>query len=350
MINLIKSYSYSISPVLALTRRTERPAGGPRQSVCLLAVCALAMFAAAGAAPAQSFPSKPVRIIVPFPPGGAADISSRVLGEQLGKTLGQSVIVENRPGAGAVIGYELGARAPGDGHTITIVFPSFVINPSIRRVNYDPVRDYKAVAQAISLSMAFAVHPSVPAKSINELIALARAKPGEISYGTPGVGTIQHVLAELFALTTRVKLTHVPYAGLAPANTALAGGHISMVVTNLVEMTPFATTGKVRPVAVTSAARAEGFPAVPTLREAGYAALEATNWAGFVAPGATPAAAIARLNAEIVRALRLPDVQEKFRAQGMSAAPSTPEQFAALLQSETARYAKVVREAGIRAE
>ncbi len=319
-------------------------------SACLLAVCALALFAAAGAARAQPFPSKAVRVIVPFPPGGAADISSRVLAEHLGKTLGQPVIVENRPGAGAVIGYELGARAPGDGHTITIVFPSFVINPSIRRVNYDPVKDFKGVAQAISLSMAFAVHPSVPARSMSELIALARARPGEISYGTPGVGTIQHVVAELFALTTKVKITHVPYAGLAPANTALAGGHITMVVTNLVEMAPFATAGRIRPIEVMSATRAEGFPGVPTLREAGYAELEATNWAGFVAPAATPAAAIARLNGEIVRALRTPDVQEKFRAQGMSAMPSTPEQFAALLQSETARYAKVVREAGIRAE
>ena len=319
-------------------------------SACLLAASTLASLVLAGAAPAQSFPSKPVRVIVPFPPGGAADISSRVLAEHLGKSLGQSVIVENRPGAGAVIGYEFGARAPGDGHTITIVFPSFVINPSIRRVNYDPIKDFKAVAQATSLTMAFAVHPSLPAKSIGELIALARARPGEISYGTPGVGTIQHVLGELFALTTKVKLTHVPYAGLAPANTALAGGHISMVVTNLVEMTPFATAGKVRPVVVTAAARADGFPGVPTLREAGYAGLEATNWAGFVAPAATPAAAIARLNSDIVRALRTPDVQERFKAQGMSAAPSTPEQFAALLQSETARYAKVVREAGIRAE
>jgi len=312
-------------------------------------VCALA-FAITAAAQAQTYPSKPVRVIVPFPPGGAADITSRVLGEHVGKGLGQPVIVENRPGAGAVIGYELGARAPADGHTITIVFPSFVINPSIRRVNYDPIKDFKAIAQASSLPMAFAVHPSVPARSLKELIALARARPGEISYGTPGVGTTQHVLGELFALTVKAKFTHVPYAGLAPANTALAGGHISMVVTNLVEMTPFSSAGKVRPIAVTTAARAEGFPNVPTIREAGYAELEATNWAGFVAPAATPAAVITRLNSEIVRTLRIPDVQEKFKAQGMSAVPSTPEQFAALLQSETARYAKVVREAGIRAE
>lgn len=324
--------------------------GPPRGALAgtrLLAACLLLL---ASAAPAQTFPSKPVRVIVPFPPGGAADISSRVLGEPLGKALGQSVIVENRPGAGAVIGYEAGARAPADGHTITIVFPSFVINPAIRRVNYDPIRDFRAVAQVASLPMAFAVHPSVPAKSLKELIALARARPGEISYGTPGVGTTQHVLGELFALTVKVRLTHVPYPGLAPANTALAGGHISMVVTNLVEMTPFAAAGKVRPIVVTTAARAEGFPQVPTIHEAGYPELEATNWAGFVAPAASPAAAVARLNGEIVRALRLPEVQEKFKAQGMFPAPGTPEQFAALLQSESARYSRVVREAGIRAE
>ena len=315
----------------------------------MLTACALVL-AVGGVVQAQTFPSRPVRVIVPFPPGGAADISSRILGEHVGRGLGQPVIVENRPGAGAVIGYEAGARAPGDGHTITIVFPSFVINPSIRRVNYDPIRDFKAIAQASALPMAFAVHPSVPARSLKELIALARAKPGEISYGTPGVGTTQHVLGELFALTVKVKITHVPYAGLAPANTALAGGHISMVVTNLVEMTPFATAGKVRPIVVTTATRTEGFPDVPTIHEAGYAELEATNWAGFVAPVATPAAAIARLNGEIVRALRVPDVQERFKAQGMSAVPSTPERFAALLQSESARYAKVVRAAGIKAE
>jgi len=327
----------------------KKQSRGVRASICLPAACALAL-AIAGAVQAQAFPAKPVRVIVPFPPGGAADITSRLLGEHVAKGLGQSIIVENRPGAGAVIGYELGARAPGDGHTLTIVFPSFVINPSIRRVNYDPIKDFKAIAQASSLPMAFAVHPSVPARSLKELIALARARPGEISYGTPGVGTIQHVLGELFALTAKVKITHVPYAGLAPANTALAGGHISVVVTNLVEMTPFATAGKVRPIVVTTAARAEGFPDVPTVHEAGLAGLQATNWSGFVVPAATPAATVARLNGEFVRALRMPDVQEKFKAQGMSAAPSTPEQFGALLQSESARYARVVREAGIRAE
>lgn len=299
---------------------------------------------------AQAFPSKPLRIIVPFAAGGAADITSRMLGEHLSKALGQSVIVDNRPGAGAVIGYELGARAPADGHTLLIVFPSFVINPSVRRVQYDPINDFKAVTQVSSLPMTFTVHPSLPARTMKELIALARAKPGEISYGTPGVGTIQHVLGELFRLTMKVNVVHVPYSGLAPAMTAIAGGHIVTVIGNVVEVAPFAKSGKVRPIVVTTASRTDALPDVPTVKEAGYPELEATNWAGYVVPAATPQAAIARLNTELGRILRTPDIQEKFRVQGQSALPGTPEQFGALLQSESARYSKVVRAANIKAE
>ena len=299
---------------------------------------------------AQTFPSKPVRIIVPFAPGGAADITSRLLGDHLSKALGQPVIVDNRPGAGAVIGYEAGARAPGDGHTMTVVFPSFVINPSVRRVQYDPLKDFKPVTQSISLPMALAVHPSLPAKSLKEFIALARGKPGAISYGTPGIATIQHVLGELVNQTLKINLTHVPYSGGAPAMTALAGGHITTIIGNVVEVAPFAKADKVRAIVVTTAIRADALPDVPTMRELGFAALEATNWAGFVVPSATPQPAITRLNAELVKALRLPDIQEKFRVQGMSPAPGTPDQFAVLLQVESVRYSKVVRDAQIRAE
>lgn len=318
------------------------------RALLLVAVGVAAGFS--GTAHAQTFPSKALRIIVPFAPGGAADITCRLLGEHLSKSLGQSVLVDNRPGAGAVIGYELGAKSAPDGHTMTIVFPSFVVNPSVRRVQYDPLKDFRTVTQIISLPMAVAVHPTLPAKSMKDLVALARAKPGEISYGTPGVATIQHVLGELMAQTVKAKLTHVPYSGGAPAITALAGGHIITVIGNVVEIAPFVKSGKVRPIVVTTNERAEALPDVPTMKEAGYAGLEATNWAGFVVPAATPPASIARLNSELVRILRLPDIQEKLRAQGMFPASGTPEQFAALLQSESTRYAKVVREAGIRAE
>jgi len=300
---------------------------------------------------AQTFPSKSLRIIVPFPPGGAADVTSRLLGEHMGKALGQPMIVENRPGGGAVIGYELGARAPGDGHTLLVVFPSFVINPSVRQgLKFDPLKDFKAVGQTISLPMAFAVHPSVPAKSIQELIALARAKPGEIAYGTPGAGTTHHVIGEMLKLSAKINIVHAPFQGEAPAITAAAGGHVPMVFVNASAIAPFAKSGKIRPLAVTTPERAEILPDVPTMREAGYPEIESTNWSGLVVPAATPPSAISRLNAELVRALRNAEVQEKLKTYGMSPAPGTPEQFGAFLQSESARYAKVVREAGIKAD
>ena len=316
----------------------------------LWAAAAVALGVAAGAAHPQTFPSKPLRIIVPFAAGGNADLTSRMLGEHLNKALGQSVIVDNRPGAGAVIGYEIGAKAPPDGHTLTIVYPSFIINPSIRRVQYDPLRDFRPVTQAISLPMMIAVHPSLPVKTFKEYVALARTRPGEISYATPGVGTIQHVLGELIKQTSTINLTHVPYSGLAIALPALAGGHVVSTVGNVFDVAPFVQSGRVRAIVVTSPARTELLPNVPTMGEVGFPELEAMNWGAFVVPAATPTTAVTRLNTELVRILRMPEIQEKFRAQGQTAVPSTPEQLASLLQSESARYSKTVKTAGIRAE
>jgi tripartite-type tricarboxylate transporter receptor subunit TctC len=317
----------------------------------LAAACLISLAGVGTAVHAQSFPSKPIRVIVPFPPGGAADVTSRLLGEQMAKGLGQPVVVENRPGAGAVIGYELGARAPGDGHTLLVVFPSFVINPAVKQgLKYDPLKDFKSVGQTISVPMVFAVNPSVPAKSLQELIALARAKPGEIAYGTPGAGTTHHVIGELFKLTAKVNITHAPFQGGGPAITAAVGGHLPMVLSNVNEIAPFAKSGRIRSLAVTTPERAELLPDVPTMREAGYPEVESTNWSGFVVPTATPPSAISRLNAELVRTLRTAEIQEKLKTHGMSPAPGEPEQFSALLQSESARYARVVREAGIKAD
>src|SRR5438094_4294499 len=240
---------------------------------------------------ATTFPSRPLRIIVPFHPGGAADVTSRLLGEQMAKGLGQPVIAENRPGAGAVIGYEVAARAAGDGHTLLVVFPSFIIQPAVKQsLQFDPLKDFRAVGQTISLSMAFAVNPSVPAKSIQELVALARAKPGEIAYGTPGSGTTHHVIAEMFRLAAKISIVHAPFQGEAPALTAAAGGHIPMVFVNASAVAPFAKSGKMRALAVTTPERAEVLPDVPTMREVGYPELESTNWSGLVVPAATPPA------------------------------------------------------------
>jgi tripartite-type tricarboxylate transporter receptor subunit TctC len=302
-----------------------------------------------GLSGAQSFPSKPVKVIVPFGPGGAADIMARVLAESMTKGLGQPVVVENRPGAGAVLGYELVAKAPGDGYTMLVVFPSFVIGPVIRRgLTYDPLKDFKALGQTISLPMAIAVNPAIPVKTLPDLIAYARSKPDELAYGTPGAGTIQNLFGEMLKLAAHISITHVPYQGGGAQVMATVGGHLPMVISNVTEIAPSATSGKLRAIVVTTPERADALPDVPTVREAGYPELEATNWAGLVVPRATPPSIIARLSAELARALRDPEVQEKLRAQDMFPVYGTPEQFATLLESESARYSAVVRAAGLK--
>jgi tripartite-type tricarboxylate transporter receptor subunit TctC len=298
---------------------------------------------------AQTFPSKSLRIIMPFPAGGGGDVTARIIGESMTKGLGQPVVVENRPGTGGVIGYEMGSRAPADGHTLLAVFPSFVVNPALRRgLQYDPIKSFKSVGQYMSLPMGIAVHPSLPVKSVKELVSLARARPGELAYGSSGTGTLQHIFTEMLKSDLKVNITHIPYTGGATQITATAGGHVQIAVTNLADITSFAAMGKVRVIANTSSERAEALPSVPTLREAGFPQLEMTNWAGFVVPGATPASAINALNVELVRVLRDEQVREKFKAVGANAMASTPEQFTALLQSESVRFAKIVQQAGIK--
>ena len=324
-----------------------------RATRLMVSTASTALFAlvAAAGVHAQSFPSKPLRIVVPFPPGGGADITARVLADHLTKGLGQSVVVENRPGGSTIIGSEAVARSPADGHTLLVVFPSFIINPSMRvKMPFDPLKDFKAVSQTMSVPMAIAVHPAVPVKNLQELIELARLKPGELSYGTPGIGTTHHVMGEMLAQSAKIRLAHAPFQGGAPSLAAANGGHITMIYGNAIEVAPSVKSGRLRAIVVTSAERASVLPDVPTMIEAGHPELEATNWAGLVVAAATPAAAITRLNAEIVRALRSTEVQENFKGHGMTTVPTTPEQFQAFLQSESARYSKVVKEAGMKAE
>ncbi len=302
-------------------------------------------------AQAQPYPSKPLRIVVPFPPGGAADLSARLLGEHLAKSLGQSVVIENRPGGSTIIGAEAVVRSPADGHTLLVVFPSFIVNPLLRsNMSFDPLKDFRAVGQTLNVPMVIAAHPAVPANNLKELIVLARAKPGELSYGTPGLGTTHHVMGEMLKLTAKINITHAPFQGGGPSLAAVTGGHIQLVYGNANEVAPSARSGKVKPIVVTSAERVDVMPDTQTMKEAGYPELEATNWAGLVVPAATPVAAIARLNKDLNAALASAEVQAKFKGFGMIPAPTTPEQFAAFLQSESARYAKAVKEAGVKAE
>jgi tripartite-type tricarboxylate transporter receptor subunit TctC len=310
------------------------------------ALCVLVGFG--GSVAAQPFPSKPLHLIVPFTPGGAADISGRVLAEQLGKAFAQPVVVENRPGGNTNLATESVARAAPDGHTLLLVFPSLVINPAIRPALPDPLKQFAAVSQVYFVSMVVAVHPSVAAKTLPELVALARAKPGEFSYSASG--STHQVMGEMLKLAAKIDLTHVPFQGGAPALNAVLGGHIPVLYANTTEVAPHAKAGKIRALVVTSAERSDVLPEVQTMREAGYPELEAVNWAGVVVPAQTPPAIVTRLNAEIVRALSSAPVIEKLRNNGLTPAATTPEQFTAFLRTESARYSKAVREAGIKAD
>lgn len=299
-------------------------------------------------AQSAAYPARPVRVVVPFPAGGAYDVAARIVTQRMGPALGQNVVVENRPGGGTVVATDYVARAPADGYTVLMVGPSFAILPAVRsKLPFDTAKDFKAVAQVIALPMAISVHPSLPVKSVKELVALAKTRPGQIAYGTAGPGTVHHMVGELLKTSARIDITHAPFQGGAPAVTATAGGHIMMVLVNVAEMAPMVKIGKLRGIAVTSPDRAEAMPDTPTMRESGFPQLEATNWSGFVMVTATPAPIVTRLNAETGKALAMPEVKEALRVQGMGPTPGTPEQFAELIRSDAARYARVVREAQI---
>ena len=316
-----------------------------RTSVCLLlaAGSGLGSFAAT----AQEFPSRPVRIVVPFPAGGSFDLTARIIAQRA--QLGQNIIVENRPGGGTVIGTEYVARAPADGHTVLMIGPSFTSHSALRsKLPFDTDRDFKAVGQVIALTMVVAVNPSLPAKNLKEYLALARARPGEISFGTSGPGTSHHLLGEALKLANKVNITHAPYQGEAPAVTAAVGGHITGVLVNVTSTAPFINSGKLRGLVVTTTQRDALIPNVPTARELGHTEIEATNWSGFVVPSATPAGAVTRLNNEVVRVLNISDVRENMRAIGLMAAPSTPGEFGALIKSDTVRYNGIARAANVR--
>jgi tripartite-type tricarboxylate transporter receptor subunit TctC len=313
--------------------------------------CALALCAAFTGAEAQLFPVKPVRIVVPFPAGGSFDVTARILAQRMQASFGQNVIVENRPGGGTVIGTEYVARQPADGYTMLMIGPSFTSHMVLRsKLAFDTDRDFQAVGQVIGLTMAISVNPSLPARNMKELVALAKARPGQISCGSSGTGTSHHLLLEALKLASKIDITHTPFQGAAYAVPAAVGGHITALLLNVSDMAPFIKTGKLRALVVTSAQREPEMPEVPTAAEAGHPEIEAINWSGFVAHSAVPPAAIARLNQETVKALNLPEVRELLRAQTVVPTPTTAAEFAALIKSDGDRYRRIIREANVRVE
>ena len=316
-----------------------------------LALVGAALAASGGAIHAQSYPSKPVRVIVPFPPGAGVDIVTRIVIPRLSESTGQQFVADNRAGAGGIVGAEVAAKAPADGyHLLMGTAGLLTVVPVMSKVSYNVTRDFAPISLVASVPSLLVVHPTMPVRTVKELVALARAKPGAINYASTGNGTLPHLTAELFRLQTGVNIVHIPYKGSAPAMTDLLGGHVEMFFGNMLSVIPQVRENKLRALAITTAQRSPAAPNIPTVAEAGYPGLEAATWFGLLAPAGTPKDLIARLHDEVIKALRHSDTQRMLADQGAISIGNTPEQFTAYLQSETQKWEKVLKASGVRAE
>ena len=309
-----------------------------------------ALLALTTAAAAQDYPAKSVRVIIPFPPGAINDTVGRLIATQLSNRLGKQFVVENRAGAGGVVGTELAANAPKDGYTLLIVSLVNTINPHLYKLNYEPIKGFAPIAAIASSPNILAVHPSVPANSLKEFIELAKKQPGKLQYASGGVGSFMHLGGELFKLSAGVNLLHVPFRGGGPAMIDVIGGHTNAVFATIPTATPQVKSGKIRPLGVGSAKRQAVLPDVPTLAEAGLPGYEVENWVGIVAPAGTPQAIVDKLHKEISAAMQSPEVQKQLAGQGLQAMGMGPAEFGAFMEKELVKWGRVVKEGGIKAQ
>lgn len=322
-----------------------------RTIVAALLAVALPVTDAAAQSSAPNYPSKPIRIVVPQSAGGSTDLTARLIAQKLSGALGQTVIVDNRPGAGSILGTDLVAKAPPDGYTLLVVASSITINPSLhKKLPFDPVRDLAPVTQLSAFPNMLVVHPSFPVKTVRDLIALAKAKPGQINYGSSGTGTGTHLSAELFKYMTGVDMVHVPYKGGGPAVIALISGQVQLNFATIPSVLPHVRSGKLRAVAVTTIKRSPAAPEVPTIAESGVPGYDHGPWNGMLAPAKTPQAIIAKLNAEVAKIVHLPETAGVLIHDGAEPVGNTSEEFAAVIRTETAKWAKVIKAAGIKAD
>lgn len=323
---------------------------------------AMAVFIAFSVAPSvvalpalaqQPYPSKPIRLLVGFPPGGATDVTARLVAPRVADSLRQQIVVDNRGGAHGNIASELVARAEPDGHTLLLgTISMLAINPGLyKKLPFDPVGDFAPITILVSLSNVVVIHPSVAANSINDLIALAKAKPGFLSYATSGAGSPGHLAGEVLKTLARIDMTHIPYKGGAPAINDLLGGQVHIMIATVPTAVPHVKSGRVKALAVTTKKRSVGLPDVPTIAEAtGFASYEANNWYGVLAPARTPRHIVDKLNTEFISALKQPDVREKLLVQGLEPTYTTPEEFSAYLKAEIVKWSRVARNAGAKVE
>jgi tripartite-type tricarboxylate transporter receptor subunit TctC len=313
----------------------------------LLAAGAALCLAAPAFAQAQAYPTKPVRLVVPYPPGGPTDIVARVVAQKLSEQLGQQFIIDNRPGAGGNTGAELVARSPADGYTLVVATTAHAINPSLfKNLGYSLSKDLAPVSLLTSGPLVIVANPSLPAKNVAELIALAKAKPGELNFASSGNGQSTHLSAELFASMAGVKMNHIPYKGSAPALTDTMGGQTQLMFDTMLSAMPHVKGGKLKALAVTSATRSPVAPDVPTVAESGLPGYEAIAWNGLLAPAHTPPDVLARLSTALKKVLAAPDVKDKFEAQGFAATWTSPEDFGRFMTAEIDKWAKVVKVSG----
>jgi tripartite-type tricarboxylate transporter receptor subunit TctC len=316
----------------------------------LLPAIACILLALTTFAAAQDYPAKPVRIVVPFPPGGINDLAARIVASQLSERLGKQFIVDNRGGAGGVAGTEFVANAPKDGYTLLIISIASTVTPHLTKLPYEPVKSFAPVSMLVSVPTVLVVHPDLPAKSVKELIALAKAKPGDLQYSSSGIGASLHLAGELFKMMAGVDILHVPFKGAGPAMIDTMGGHTKVGFGSITSAIPHIRSGKLRALGIGDKRRSPALPDVPTIDEAALPGYEAGNWIGLVAPAGTPALVVERLNKEIAAILDTPEAQKQFANEGAEVVKITPAEFGAFMQSELVKWGKVVKDAGIKAQ
>jgi len=299
---------------------------------------------------AQDYPVKPLRLLIPFPPGGSVDLVGRIVATKLGERLGRQVVVDNRPGAGGIIATELAANSPPDGYTLLALSMAHAINPWIYKINYDPIRSFAPIASLGNGASVLTVHPSVPANSVKELIALAKSKPGQLHFAHAGVGSFVHTSSVLFAMMAGIDVVQVPFKGGAPAMIDVIGGHSHLLLNSLVASMPHVRSGKLKPLGVSDTQRSDLLPDVPTIAEAGVPGYSAANWWGVAAPAGTPQPVIAKLHKEITAVLSSDEVQKRFTAEGAVVVQMSTAEFTKFIEAELEKWGKVVKEAKIKAE
>ena len=311
----------------------------------------LALASSVPAAAQSGYPSKPIRIISIFPPGGGNDGICRAVAQKMTEAMKQQVVVENRPGANGIIGTEIAARAAPDGYTFTLIPSGHAVNASLyKKLPFDSIKDFTPLSLAGSSPMVLAIHPSVPVKNVRDLIAVGKARPGQLTYVSAGIGASGHLAGALFETMTNTKMVHIPYKGMSLAVSDLIGGQVSMSFGTSLSMVPHVRTGRLRALATTGAQRSPALPELPTVAESGVPGYEASLWYGFVGPAKMPPEIVQRLNAEIVAAINAPDVRERLNNQGVDARASTADEFGRLMVNDLERWAEVIRRAGVKAE